>query len=197
MEIELKAPINWKIVEKIWNNTVGRDFVIKQDRYFSLQGKVEDKPSNVYRLRNNYVIQPAQPNIDWLKKSFFTDSNLTELGERFTKENVITYKVKNFQETEVNDEFETSVKDDNVLLKIFESLDYKVYFTKEKRSVSFNINDLCVEIVKVNNSDLYLEAEAFTDNEKDVPKVQQKLKDFFEEYGITEFDNRSWREITA
>lgn len=197
MEIELKAPINWKIVEKIWNNPVGRDFVIKQDRYFSLQGKIEDKPSNVYRLRNNYVIQPVQPNIGWLKKSFFTDSNLTELGERFTKENVITYKVKNFQETEVNEEFETSVKDDNVLLKIFESLDYKVYFTKEKRSVSFNINDLCVEIVKVNNSDLYLEAEAFTDNEKDVPKVQQKLKDFFEEYGITEFDNRSWREITA
>ena len=63
--------------------------------------------------------------------------------------------------------------------------------------MSFNINDLCVEIVKVNNSDLYLEAEAFTDDEKDVPKVQQKLKDFFEGYGITEFDNRSWREITA
>ena len=197
MEIELKAPINWKIVEKIWNNPVGRNFVIKQDRYFSLQGKVEDKPSNVYRIRNNYVIQPSQPSIDWLKKSFFTESNLTELGERFTKENVVTYKVKNFQETEINEEFETSVQDDNVLLKIFESLDYKVYFTKEKRSVSFNINDLCVEIVKVNNSDLYLEAEAFTDNEKDVPKVQQKLKDFFEEYGITEFDNRSWREITT
>lgn len=197
MEIELKAPIDWKIVEKIWNNPVGRDFVIKQDRYFSLQGKVEDKPKNVYRIRNNYVIQPSQPSIDWLKKSFFTENNLTELSERFTKENVVTYKIKSFQGTEVNEEFETSVQDDNVLLKIFESFDYQVYFTKEKRSVSFNINDLCVEIVKVNNSDLYLEAEAFTDDEKDVSKVQQKLKDFFEDYGITEFDNRSWREITA
>ena len=196
MEIELKAPIDWKIVEKIWNNPVGRDFVIKQDRYFSLQGKVEDKPKNVYRIRNNYVIQPSQPSIDWLKKSFFTENDLTELAEKFTKENVVTYKIKSFQGTEVNEEFETSVQDDSVLLKIFESLDYKVYFTKEKRSVIFNINDLCVEIVKVNNSDLYLEAEAFTDNEKDVSKVQQKLKDFFEEYGITEFDNRSWREIT-
>ena len=27
MEIELKAPINWKIVEKIWNNPVNFPFL--------------------------------------------------------------------------------------------------------------------------------------------------------------------------
>lgn len=100
---------------------------------------------------------------------------------------------------ETNSEYESEVTNKPAIEELYKAMNFKPYFEKDKRSISFYIEiegkKLHAEIVSVNASKIYLEIEACTDSEN-AKEYGDLIAHFFKEaFNITEFDGRSWAEI--
>lgn len=211
LEIELKAKITPQQVEYLlenysfYENTYTRaappiEFLIKKDSYYSFNGDVITHPRNKIRIRKETVLK-YQDLSDLDLIGFFDfktefDSEDGDLNWYFT----IKQKSMDDQGIEVNQEFENRIsKEPKSIQQFLQFVNFKTYFTKEKRSISFYIYKtdrlFHVEIVSVNGVGPYLEVEV-TMNTEDTAIIKMELSLFFERLlGIKEFDNRQWETI--
>lgn len=229
MEIEMKAPLNADQLEalltkeKIKNYTFSsqRELLIKSDIYYSFGGERLKKPKNIVRIREEstfdsikidqakaFVLEVNGRNITTDAINLFTfackyffDFRVNPLTSN--SNSFLTIKRKHTDEfgVETNDEKESKVSDKESLFALLGIVNFKPYFEKIKRSISFYAGEMHLEIVSVNASDVYLEIEICIP-EKDtssatVEAAQKTIKDFFKDaLGITTFDSRSWAEIS-
>lgn len=200
-----------------------REFFIKKDTYYSFNGEKIKKPKNVVRIRDEKYIDTWNPgqvkplrlhSMDGVKRddeySNISIMNYAALEffnfniKNFEAENeqtVLTIKEKHTDKKgiESNVERESEVFSTDGVEAFLEMTNFKKYFEKEKRSISFyTVVDNChlhLEIVSVNASELYLEIECITEPGC-VVTCQNAIKKFFKEaLNIEEFDGRSWAEI--
>lgn len=195
MEIEMKARITEAQADR-FKNTVefsygkveNKTSLMKEDTYYSVNGKKVVKPRELVRIRK--------------EKDFTENENPTETI-------FLTIKRKNVDSEgiETNEEYENVL--DEAIYKtliegLFTAMKLKPYFNKSKESTSFYVvpdskDDpiLHCEIVTVNGVGPYLEIEITTEDESiNATELSNCIKAFFKkELGIEEFDGRSWAEI--
>ena len=211
LEIELKAKITPQQVEYLLGNSSFYndqylrkeqpiEFLIKKDSYYSFNGDIITSPRNKIRIRKETVLKYQDLSaLDLL--GFFDFKN--EFGPEAGDSNCyFTVKQKGMdpQGVEVNQEFENKIINEPESIQQFlQFVNFKIYFTKEKRAISFYICrkrvEFHVEIVSVNGIGPYIEVEVTMDIE-DVAIIKTELVLFFERVlGIKEFDNRQWETI--
>lgn len=202
-EIEFKINVGKEGIEKILDtdyfnskNLCLCGFNIKRDMYFK-----PSKEGEVIRIRQNQSIGIANVN------KFFEE---IKFDDKTFSESYLCYKNKGFSddgETEVTNEYETSIENPEPFIKIMESKKSNVYFIKEKKSILIEFsndiykNSYHVELVCVNNKHYYIEIEWVDDllnaNFNTVDKVITYLEGRILELGFNPFekDPRSWMEI--
>ncbi len=211
LEIELKAKITPQQVEYLLKNSSFYndqylrkeqpiEFLIKKDLYYSFNGDTITSPRNKIRIRKETVLKyQDMSDLDLIgffdfKKEF--DSDDGDSNWYFT----VKQKSMDVRGVEANQEFENRIINEPESIQQFlQFVNFKTYFTKEKRSISFYVGrkrvEFHVEIVSVNGIGPYLEVEV-TMNTEDVAIIKTELVLFFERLlGIKEFDNRQWETI--
>ena len=208
-----------------------REFLVKKDTYYSFNGEKIKKPKHITRIRKEAYIdawnpgqkKPMHPidlatgrehteethDIDIFSHAVTSFFNFNFDPVPNHEDIYLTIKEKHTDEKgiETNVENESRMYDTEAVEALLNSLNFKVYFEKDKRSISFwtdvNKSRLHLEIVSVNASDIYLEIECCipdllskTEKEKLIDTTRSDIKYFFKEVlGITEFDGRSGAEI--
>lgn len=202
-EIEFKINVGEEGIKKILDtdyfnskNLCLCSFTIKRDMYFK-----PSKEGEVIRIRQNQSIGMANVN------KFFEE---IKFDDKTFSESYLCYKNKGFSddgETEVTNEYETSIDDPEPFIKIMESKKSDVYFIKEKKSILIEIsndihkNSYHIELVCVNNKHFYIEIEWVGDllnpNFNTTDKVISYLEGIILELGFNPFkkDSRPWMEI--
>lgn len=202
-EIEFKINVGKEGIKKILDTNYFNSknlclcgFNIKRDTYFE-----PSKEGEVIRIRQNQSVGMAYVN------KFFEE---IKFNEKAFSESYLCYKNKSFSddgETEVTNEYETSIENPEPFIKIMESKNSNVYFVKEKKSILIEIsndirkNSYQIELVCVNNKHYYIEIEWVDDlldaNLNTVDKVIAYLEGIILELGFNPFkkDPRSWMEI--
>ena len=199
-------------------------FIMKQDTYYSFNGVEPYLPKEFVRVReeevysfkeiikeisswnqyeeeNKKVLEDLTDKLISLLKGKGLNIGLCFVGTKPScKTKVLTVKEKNtIGDHEENKEFEGELPEDTsvAFFKVLKMASFKPYFSKNKNSISFYVEDgLHCEIVSVNSSDIYLEVECCTD-EPTIPTPIDKIKKFMNNLGITEFDTRSWKDIVS
>lgn len=200
-----------------------REFLVKKDTYYSFNGEKIKKPKHITRIRKEAFIdtwnpgqkKPMHPidlatgreyeeetrDIDIFSHAVTSFFNFNFDPVPNHEDIYLTIKEKHTDEKgiETNVENESRIYDTEAIEALLNNVNFKVYFEKDKRSISFStVLDGChmhLEIVSVNASDIYLEIECITEPDY-VAQCQTTIKKFFKEVlGITEFDGRSWAEI--
>ena len=172
----------------------------------------DSKPVFVIPLRRIEIDLNDEERIKEMFEVFFDwDHNWFNLKEdrpndyyaELTLKNKHTYK----NGTEVNTEHEEEFS--NRQIELFEillsSLECIEYFSKEKRSIGWRILRLTpdgvlltlhCELVMVEGKGPYLETETVIIDPDKANDAAKEIRDFYENnFGITEFDGRSWAEI--
>lgn len=176
----------------------------KRDTYYSFNGEKLDCPTNIIRIREEMEIgEDSFEDIILGKAKTIRDG---------THKTFLTVKAKSTDEkgVETNEETEGILVGDAkaAFEKSMKVCNFKPYFQKRKDSVSLYVADkenreMHCEIVNVNGHGPYLEVEII------VPTVNctvqffhspDEARDFIEDFfydvfGITKFDERSWAEI--
>lgn len=172
------------------------------------------KPVFVIPLRRIEIDLNDEESVKEMFEVFFDwDHNWFDVKEdrpndyyaELTLKNKHTYK----NGTEVNTEHEEEFS--NKQIELFEillsSIECIEYFSKEKRSIGWYISRLSVtdparfvklhcELVMVGGKGPYLETETIVDDPDNANDAAKEIRAFYEkEFGITEFDARSWAEI--
>lgn len=209
-ELEFKIKLTPELVksfmtnDKIWNeNDLYIDeIMVKKDSYYK-SPYVPLKTGNIVRIRNEYSCGKYND------ISFLTDNITDEELEKISsecKESFICFKEKSVIDgCEITKEFE-SINQEHVGEKIIEALGGKEYFSKEKKSISFNFfydpnrGNFNIELVCVNKQYYYLEIEwvgDFTEELSDSEKVFKYLENIVTKLGFdsSNKDPRSWMEI--
>ena len=211
LEIELKAKITPQQVEYLLENSSFYndqylrkeqpiEFLIKKDSYYSFNGDTITKPRNKIRIRKETVLK--YQNLSDLDLLGFFDFKNEFSSEEDDSNCYFTVKQKSMdpQGVEVNQEFENKIINEPESIQQFlQFVNFKTYFTKEKRSISFYVCrkrvEFHVEIVSVNGIGPYLEVEVTMDTD-DIAIIKTEIVFFFERLlGIKEFDNRQWETI--
>lgn len=221
----MKAKINkFQIAKILWNhlptNPSFSHFIKKADIYYSFDGIVPKKPKHIARIRGETVclLEEAVGKDNFVNIFPYSEADpegLDKITEKIVnllqnkeeppvegeKKFVLTVKEKNtFEGGEINEETEGDMTPEayQAFEKVMKMANFKPYFRKSKNSVSFytEFQDklLHCEIVSVSGSDIYLEVEYCSD-EPEIVSPLKTIKDFYENYGITEFDTRSWVDI--
>ena len=209
-ELEFKIKLTPKLIksfmenDKIWrdNDLYIDEIMIKKDSYYK-NPYVPLKTGNIVRIRNEYSCGKYD------EKVFLTNNITDEEIENIQpecKSSFICFKEKTIVDGyEITKEFE-SVNEEGVGEKIIEALGGKEYFSKEKKSISFNFfNDpnrgnFNIELVCVNKQYYYLEIEwvgDLTEELSDSDKIFKYLENIVTKLGFdpSNKDPRSWMEI--
>ena len=213
MEVEMKAQISVAQAKELVDGNIG-DYHItrgggwkpfhRRDTYYSFNGEKLNRPTNIIRIREEADIgDELFEDIILGKATKFKDG---------TNKTFLTVKAKNTDEKgiEVNEETEGILIGDAkaAFEKSMKICNFKPYFQKRKDSVSFYVADkknreMHCEIVNVNGHGPYLEVEVIVPNVHctvqpfhDPDAARDFIEDFFYDvFGITKFDGRSWAEI--
>lgn len=215
MEVEMKAQISVAQAKELVDGNIGEYHITRgggwrpfhrRDTYYSFNGEKLNRPTNIIRIREEAEIgDDSFEDIILGKATKFKDG---------TNKTFLTVKAKNTDEkgVEANEETEGILVGDAkaAFEKSMKICNFKPYFQKRKDSVSLYVahrneyREMHCEIVNVNGHGPYLEVEAI------VPDVKNKdsamfdnpadARDFIESFfydvfGITKFDGRSWAEI--
>lgn len=202
-EIEFKINVGKEGIEKILDTNYFNSknlclcgFNMKRDIYFRTS-----KEGEVIRIRQ--VQSVGCSNID----KFF---DKIEFNEDSFSESYLCFKNKGFSDdgkTEITNEYETLIKDPEPFIKIMESKNVDIHFTKEKKSVLIEFiddiyrNSYHIELVCVNNKHWYIEIE-WIDKIEDthfnsIDNVISYLEGRILELGFDPHnkDPRPWKEI--
>lgn len=215
MEVEMKAKITIQqandLIESIllkgtgWRISRGGGWhaFYKKDSYFQHKDKRPHK--YMIRVRNEGDVAITESFNNIITGNIYTG---LDPNERV----YLTSKVKNVDENGVenNEEYEGELIGSAATAfdKAMQEADMDMYFEKMKVAVSFYCMDeddheIHCEIVNVNGHGPYLEIEAFVNefgsdctDYSTSKEAETVIKDFFNKcLHITEFDNRSWKEI--
>lgn len=215
MEVEMKAKITIQqandLIESIllkgtgWHISRGGGWhaIYKKDSYF--QHKDKKRPhKHMIRVRSEGDVAITESFNNIITGNIYTG---LDPNERV----YLTSKVKNVDENGVenNEEYEGELIGSAATAfdKAMQEADMDMYFEKMKVAVSFYCMDednheIHCEIVNVNGHGPYLEIEAFVNefgsdctDYSTSKEAETVIKDFFNKLHITEFDNRSWKEI--
>ena len=225
-EDQLKALLNTEDFGFCKTNEV-RDFLVKKDTYYSFNGERVNKPKYIQRIREEILVASYNPGKEYTIEQIKRRGDTGEEVTVQTNMNLFTYaclEFFNFNRTlkamcstrtyvtvkekhtdargrESNSEYESEVTNKSAIEELYRVMNFKPYFEKDKRSISFYIEmegkKLHAEIVSVNASNIYLEIEACTDSENAKDYADLIARFFKEAFNITEFDSRSWSEIVG
>lgn len=215
MEVEMKALISVAQAKELVDGHIGEYHITRgggwkpfhrRDTYYSFNGENLNRPTNIIRIR-----EEADIGDDSFEDIILGRASHFVYG---TNKTFLTVKAKHTDEKGI----ETNEETEGILIgdakaafeKSMKICNFKPYFQKRKDSVSFYVADnkeyreMHCEIVNVNGHGPYLEVEVI------VPEVKNKdsavfnnpddarnfIEDFFYDvFGITKFDGRSWAEI--
>ena len=215
MEVEMKAQISVAQAKELVDGNIGEYHITRgggwrpfhrRDTYYSFNGEKLNRPTNIIRIREEAEIgDDSFEDIILGKATKFKDG---------TNKTFLTVKAKNTDEkgVEANEETEGILVGDAkaAFEKSMKICNFKPYFQKRKDSVSLYVahrneyHEMHCEIVNVNGHGPYLEVEvivpdvknkdsAMFDNPDDAKNIIEGF--FYDVFGITKFDGRSWAEI--
>jgi len=215
MEVEMKAQISVAQAKELVDGNIGEYHITRgggwrpfhrRDTYYSFNGEKLNRPTNIIRIREEAEIgDDSFEDIILGKATKFKDG---------TNKTFLTVKAKNTDEKgiESNEETEGILVGDAkaAFEKSMKLCNFKPYFQKRKDSVSLYVahrneyREMHCEIVNVNGHGPYLEVEvivpdvknkdsAMFDNPADAKNIIEGF--FYDVFGITKFDGRSWAEI--
>ena len=215
MEVEMKAQISVAQAKELVDGNIGEYHITRgggwrpfhrRDTYFSFNGEKLNRPTNIIRIR-----EEADIGDDSFEDIILGKATKFKEG---TNKTFLTVKAKNTDEkgVETNEETEGILVGDAkaAFEKSMKICNFKPYFQKRKDSVSLYVahrneyREMHCEIVNVNGHGPYLEVEVIVPevkSEKDwyfnnVDDARNFIEDFFYDvFGITKFDGRSWAEI--
>jgi adenylate cyclase class IV len=215
MEVEMKAQISVAQAKELVDGNIGEYHITRgggwrpfhrRDTYYSFNGEKLNRPTNIIRIREEAEIgDDSFEDIILGKATKFKDG---------TNKTFLTVKAKNTDEkgVETNEETEGILVGDAkaAFEKSMKICNFKPYFQKRKDSVSLYVahrneyREMHCEIVNVNGHGPYLEVEVIVpdvknkdssmfDNPADAKNIIEGF--FYDVFGITKFDGRSWAEI--
>jgi adenylate cyclase class IV len=215
MEVEMKAQISVAQAKELVDGNIGEYHITRgggwrpfhrRDTYYSFNGEKLNRPTNIIRIREEAEIgDDSFEDIILGKATKFKDG---------TNKTFLTVKAKNTDEKgiESNEETEGILVGDAkaAFEKSMKLCNFKPYFQKRKDSVSLYVahrneyREMHCEIVNVNGHGPYLEVEVIVpdvknkdssmfDNPADAKNIIEGF--FYDVFGITKFDGRSWAEI--
>ena len=215
MEVEMKAQISVAQAKELVDGNIGEYHITRgggwrpfhrRDTYYSFNGEKLNRPTNIIRIR-----EEAEIGDDSFEDIILGKATKFKEG---TNKTFLTVKAKNTDEkgVETNEETEGILVGDAkaAFEKSMKICNFKPYFQKRKDSVSLYVahrneyREMHCEIVNVNGHGPYLEVEVIVPevkSEKDwyfnnVDDARNFIEDFFYDvFGITKFDGRSWAEI--